>query len=707
MGVAVCPKPETLLAFARGQLDGAELASVAEHVGACAACCRALKLIPDDSLPGLARAAAVAPATVHSTNAPSPNAPNPIKQEQIPAGFVNHSRYRLLSELGAGGMGTVYKAHDDAMDRVVALKVVSPHLTAKAGALARFQKEIRAAAKLEHPHIIRAYDTGEAGGAQFLVMEFVEGTSLDRLVAKKGPLSVPMACTFARQAALGLQHAAEKGMTHRDIKPQNLMVTKKGQVKILDFGLARFARTDDEAEQPAQGQKIPFGAAKAAANAGVTNPNQIMGTPDYLSPEQAKNSHDVDPRSDIYSLGCALYFLLTGKPPFAAATTLIDKLLAHTEDAPPPIREARFEVSEGLADVLAKMMAKNPAERYQTAREAADALHPHTRTTEAEPVFEVVDAVVVAPAPQVAAPAPLPEPAEELAFDTDPQRGGPTLAEVARPKKKKPKKRATWWKEHKWAVIGAAALFLFVAGVIALVASTAKKPAETPTDPPAGESAKNTPTPPQAKGKDDKGGKSNPWQAPTVIAPPKGETKVLYVLPSDGYWPHDYVEVRSRLEAKGAHVVTASTDGGSSKPHPDFPGDARPVPIDVRFTATMDLSEYAAVVFAGANSEEYFVKGGAAAKKVIERMQQAGKPVAAIGLGQAVLAGHMVLKGKHAAECEPLRRKHPFITNKDHGTWDGPGVTVDRSESTKVVITASGGRESREFADAILKVIEK
>ena len=234
-------------------------------------------------------------------------------------------------------MGTVYKAHDEAMDRVIALKVVSPHLTAKASALVRFRKEVRAAAQLEHPNIIRAYDTGEAGGAKFLVMEFIEGVSFDRLVAKRGPLSVNLASTLVRQAALGLQHAAEKGMTHRDIKPQNLMVTRKGQVKILDFGLARFAHPDEE-EEATPAKRLPFGAGKAVQNAGLTNPNLLMGTPDYLSPEQAKNSHEVDPRSDIYSLGCTLYFLLTGKPPFVDAPTLIDKLLAHTNDEPSSVR---------------------------------------------------------------------------------------------------------------------------------------------------------------------------------------------------------------------------------------------------------------------------------------------------------------------------------------------------------------------------------
>jgi serine/threonine-protein kinase len=383
MSVVACPKPETLAAFARGDLPAQQLAAIAEHVGACEACCCALQRVPNDSLAALARAAAVAPSTVPSAGPPAAIPPSRLPADRMPAGFADHPRYRIISELGAGGMGAVYKAEDLLMGRLIAIKVVAPHLTAKSGAVARFRKEIMAAAQLKDHRIVTAHDAGEAGGSHFLVMEYVEGASLDRLVARKGPLPVAMACTFARQAALGLQHAAEKGMVHRDIKPQNLMVTRKGQVKILDFGLARFARADEEATSSG---RLPFGAGKVVANAGATNPNQLMGTPDYLSPEQAKNSHDVDPRSDVYSLGCTLYFLLTGKPPFATATTLIDKLLAHTHDDPPPIREARFEVTEGLANVLAKMMAKDPADRYQTAAEAAAALHPYTRSAAYERV---------------------------------------------------------------------------------------------------------------------------------------------------------------------------------------------------------------------------------------------------------------------------------------------------------------------------------
>ena len=158
-----------------------------------------------------------------------------------------------MDRLGEGGMGVVYKAEHRMMGRVVALKVLAPHLTANSEAVARFLQEVAAAGKLSHPNIVISHDAGEASGQHFLVMEFVEGISLDRLVSRRGPLAVTMACHFARQVALGLQHASEKGMVHRDIKPQNLMVTRKGQVKILDFGLARLARSAEAGAMKAAG----------------------------------------------------------------------------------------------------------------------------------------------------------------------------------------------------------------------------------------------------------------------------------------------------------------------------------------------------------------------------------------------------------------------------------------------------------------------
>ncbi len=698
MAVAVCPKPEILGAFARGDLAPEMLATVAEHVGVCSACAAALRFVPEDSLANLARAAAASPNTAKSVA----ETPLPAKQvgakDAIPAGFADHPRYRILSEIGAGGMGTVYKAEDQLMGRTIAIKVVSPHLTAKASAVERFRKEIRAAAQLNHPSVITAHDTGEAGGSHFLVMEFIEGVSLDRLVAKKGQLPVPMACTFTRQAALGLQHAADKGMVHRDIKPQNLMVTRKGQVKILDFGLARFARTDENEVDAMPTMKLPFGAAKPPVDAGVTNPNMLMGTPDYLSPEQAKNSHDVDSRSDIYSLGCTLYYLLTGHAPFSGATTLIDKLLAHTHEAPPPLRDERPEVPDGLVEVLEKMLAKNPADRYQTAAEAASALLPYTRSDSAkEPNYEIVDAVVVTPAPLNAMAQTVP-----LATDT-PASGSATLAAlVNKPKRVKKSRRAKWWKRNKRKVLAGAGLFLLL---LVVLANRGKRNDAKQPDPDAVAKANNTntnnPTTPQGKEKGTKG--ANPWgQGGTLITPPGKGVQVLYVLPSRGLWTPDYKDTRDRLEAKGAKVWAASFDGKDSLPHHEMKGP--PVPVDKFFRADMDLTDYSAIVFTGADTSDYIRSGraSAATQSVISKMQSSGKVVAAICVGQSVLGSHEVLRGKRAAHCPPLFNNFGWLENPGSSIkWEKRGVVTDGK-----VVTAAGPEHASDFADAILKVID-
>jgi serine/threonine-protein kinase len=604
-------------------------------------------------------------------------------------------------------MGTVYKAEDLLMGRVVAIKVVSPHLTTHDSAAERFRREIRAAAQLNDPRAIIAHDTGEAGGCHFLVMEFVEGISLDRLVAKKGPLPVPMACSFARQAALGLQHAAERGMIHRDIKPQNLMATRKGQVKILDFGLARFA-SGDESKTDAGGRPA-FGAGRQQAG-GVTNPNFVMGTPDYLSPEQARDSHEVDHRSDLYSLGCTLYFLLTAQPPFLGATTLVDKLFAHTEQEPPPVRDVRPDAPDGLAEVLAKMMAKRREDRYQTAAEVAAALQPFTRANAAgtgpaaEPAFEIVEAVAVTPAPRV-----------EPATDTAPPPESATLTEAPRAKRaKKKKKRAPWWKRHGWSLAGAAALLLVAGIAVAVVAS--RKPADKhasaspPADPGTGTKEPPRPAVPPAA---EKGEKGVGWVPPTVIAPPKDEVVVLVVIPSQGVWPPDYDTVREALTAPRpgkprVRVETAAASGDRAAPAAGSPGPPAGIPIDVRLTESTRLSKYSAVVFLGFNVEEY-VGGSArrAAGRAIEAMQAAGKPVASMSTGQAVLAAHGVLKGRKAAlpprEFEAAKFREPL--SDPAIKWQKRPVVVDDAGG-KPVVTAAGALQAEEFAQAILRAIE-
>jgi serine/threonine protein kinase len=280
------------------------------------------------------------------------NAP-PVPKRLAPE-LAHHPRYRVVELLGEGGMGTVYQAEHRIMKRRVALKVINSRLVDSPIAVERFRREVQAAALLSHPNIVIAHDAECVGDIHFLVMELVDGVSLDRLVARKGALPVAHACDYARQAALGLQHAHEHGMVHRDIKPQNLMLTPEGQVKILDFGLARFA---------SENNLIGL----------LTESGAMAGTPDYIAPEQAEDARQADIRADIYSLGCTLYFLLTGQPPFPHGSAF-QKFLAHHKQAPRPLTEFRDDLPSGLLAVFERMTAKDPAGRYQTPAEVDRAL---------------------------------------------------------------------------------------------------------------------------------------------------------------------------------------------------------------------------------------------------------------------------------------------------------------------------------------------
>ena len=256
-------------------------------------------------------------------------------------------------------MGVVYQAEHRLMERTVALKVVNPRLVSDASAVERFHQEVKAAARLAHRNIVTAYDAEQAGDVHFLVMEYVEGASLAAIISRRGQLPVLHACNYAMQAAAGLQHAHEHGMVHRDIKPQNLMRTPKGTIKILDFGLARFASQQDD----------------DAAPSGLTSAGTAVGTADYMSPEQARNSSKADIRADIYSLGCTLYHLLAGRVPFPHGTP-IEKVVSHFEHQPTPLAELRDDVPAEVVGIVERMMAKDPQQRFQTPAEVVEALRP-------------------------------------------------------------------------------------------------------------------------------------------------------------------------------------------------------------------------------------------------------------------------------------------------------------------------------------------
>jgi len=295
-------------------------------------------------------------------------------------GNLTLGQYRLLEKIGAGGMGQVYKARHQAMGRIVALKVIRRDRLESEYAVKRFFKEIQAVGRLAHPNIVRAFDADTVNGLHFFAMEYVEGIDLSQLVKQQGPLPVQQACDCIRQAALGLQHAHDIQMVHRDIKPGNLLLSRsdpggsggaasgrtmrihaKPIIKILDMGLARF--DDDE------------------SNAGhsLSREGAVMGTPDYMAPEQAKNARGVDWRVDIYSLGCTFYYLLTGKVPFPGGTN-IEKLLHHQMDQPKPVEQFRQDVPAGALAILKKMLAKRREERFQSAGDVAPALSTYSDT---------------------------------------------------------------------------------------------------------------------------------------------------------------------------------------------------------------------------------------------------------------------------------------------------------------------------------------
>ncbi len=311
--------------------------------------------------------------------------------------------YIIADKLGEGGMGRVYRARHVRMGREVALKIIRPNLLSNPVIRGRYQREVEAAGTLRHPNIVCVDDAGESNGKYYMAMEFVDGVDLSRLIKDHPVLEVAEACEYIRQAALGLQHAHDNGFVHRDIKPSNIIVAGERHVphaknpaivKILDMGLVRPLGFDD----------VP-GAAE------LTRAGTVVGTPDYMAPEQAKNSSCVDARADLYSLGCTLYYLLTAQPPFPEGSA-VEKLLKHQLDAPPSARVLRPDVPEGVDTIIACLMAKKPDNRLPTALAVAQALSSFT--------VDPRGSQVVPPRAWPAQPAAVPEMLPQMARDGQP-----------------------------------------------------------------------------------------------------------------------------------------------------------------------------------------------------------------------------------------------------------------------------------------------
>jgi serine/threonine-protein kinase len=264
-------------------------------------------------------------------------------------------RYVLLDLIGQGGMGRVYLARDTRLHRRVALKILSPERVNNPRAIARFQREARVGAQLQHENLVRVYDFGESNARYYLVMEYIDGKTIGNLISEQGPMPPAAAARLVRQVALGLEHVHRKGLIHRDVNPYNIMVTHDGTAKLADMGLAIDVADENR----------------------VTSDGATVGTFDYVAPEQARHSHAADIRSDIYSLGCTFYHMIGGQVPFPGSS-LSEKLLAHQAIEPTSLSELAPGLGPGLAEIVRRMMRKSPDERYATPMQVAQALEPYS-----------------------------------------------------------------------------------------------------------------------------------------------------------------------------------------------------------------------------------------------------------------------------------------------------------------------------------------
>ncbi|MFT5523216.1 MAG: serine/threonine protein kinase, partial [Pirellulaceae bacterium] len=496
--------------------------------------------------------------------------------------LIDHPKYEILELIGQGGMGAVFKARHRIMDRLVAIKIIHPRFVENRTAIERFQREAKTVASLRHPNIVTALDAEQVGETHLLVMDYVDGQPLDEAIATQGALSVEQTCEIALQISRGLEHANQHNMVHRDIKPQNVMIASDGMAKILDLGLARIVSEQQDGD---------------GGLTRLTGEHVVLGSPDYIAPEQIDNAKNADIRADIYSLGGTIYAMLCGHAPFPTGSTM-DKFACHKMKQPDSVEEKRTDVPQKLLVLLNRMLAKQPSERPQTPAEVSRELEGVVKQLKAGlPVVDVT-----------------------------PQASGGSASPPAIPRDSRPAEKQIYENIHekrrlansRWKVwLGVAGAFVALAFLLFVVIP---------------------------------GMFSNP-NAPTVVS---GQRRVLIVIPNSGFWSPDFSPVRRTLVSSGVQVDVGSSKIGTCTPL--SVGGGSPVQATVALSNAR-ADDYDAVVFMGWNIDAFRVEGinGNDVAALISEMQSQRKWVTSLCAGNVVLAEHGALLGKEAASGPHLK----------------------------------------------------
>ena len=703
---AAHPTMDQLRAFGLGRMRPAEAAIVERHVEQCDDCCRVLAELPDDAVIAKIKqygAISDESETVTFTHRIGDKMspvrgqfePAPIEGDtsrgQVPAALLEHPRYRILKMLGRGGMGVVYKAEHRMMERPVALKVISRRLIANPLAVERFHREVRAAARLTHPNIVVAHDAEQAGDLHFLVMEFVDGISLAQYVERYGPLPPTTACLFIRQAALGLQHAAQLGMVHRDIKPQNLMLTRKRQIKILDFGLARLAQ--EEESQARAKSRFPDG---QAADAGLTEAGMILGTPDYMAPEQATDSSKADTRSDIYSLGCTFYYLLSGKAPFASAS-ITRTLKSHADRQAKPLPQLRDDLPTELVQIVERMMAKDPAERFQTLSELAKALTP--LSIGGQSAAGAFESGAAKRSEATAAKGPV-QTADEVPT---------TIQLMQRGHWRTIRNRAVYEfrqffrsKQHRvLAVVGPLVALLLVLSIwnngSAPIPSSEQAAAPTETN---GLEREPLRRPPDRM--PEVAGARRPVQQ--AVVPQKAEPTFALMLSRREFMPLDYQAMRREFETREIRFTIVSSERGAATPRGSPIGSDDDVPVDL---SLFDIKpgQFDAIIIIPAGQSEFNQEPlFSRSREKITELYKAGTCIAGMGASVILLAEYDLLTDQPAVGQSWLRAMPRM--QRHNIQWDTQARVVSAGSDGRL-FTAHDFGGAAELVERILETIQR